>query len=330
MDSDASGAAPAADATRRGVVAAVLGAVAGERAGNRQAGARRAGRCGGRRSDCGEPGRPDCRNLNRDPAHCGACGNACPPGSRCASGRCRPAARCAPAPVRGYRSLAVHPHDPAAFTQGLVYADGVLLEGTGLHGRSSLREVELATGRVVRSRPLAERHFGEGIALVDDRVYQLTWRSGVCIVYDRGTFRPVGSFAYRGEGWGIANDGERLVMSDGSADLVFRDPSTFAEIGRVTVRDGGAPVARLNELEWVGGEIWANVWLSDRIARIDPASGCVLAWIDLAGILTADLRGDRRVDVLNGIAHDPASGRVWVTGKLWPALFEIAVDPVLG
>ncbi len=228
------------------------------------------------------------------------------------------------APVAGYRVVATYPHDPDAFTQGLVF-DGDLYEGTGLEGRSTLRRVDLATGEVLQSRDLSPEHFGEGVAVVGDRIYQLTLETGTCFVYDRETFAVLETYAYPGAGWGLASDGKRLVMSDGSDRLVFRDPATFAALGHVDVRDGGVEVSNLNELEVVGGEIWANVWLTDRIARIDPASGRVTGWIDLAGLLSAAEAGT--ADVLNGIAHDPATGRVFVTGKLWPALFEIEPTP---
>jgi len=229
------------------------------------------------------------------------------------------------APVYGYRVVAEYPHDPDAFTQGLVYRDGVLYEGTGLRGRSTLRRVDLETGTVERSVALDPVHFGEGIAVVGDRVYQLTWQTGTCFVYDRDTFAPLETFTYPTEGWGLATDGARLVMSDGTDQLFFRDPTTFAEVGRVAVRDGDEPVRNLNELEVVGGEVWANVWQTDRIARIDPTTGRVVGWIDLTGLLSAEDRQGREVDVLNGIAHDPATGRVFVTGKLWPKLFEIDI-----
>lgn len=230
-------------------------------------------------------------------------------------------------PVSDYRVVNEYPHDPAAFTQGLVYLDGVLYEGTGLEGESTLRRVALETGEVLQSRPLDPRYFGEGIAVVGDRVYQLTWRTGTCFVYDRETFEPLATFAYETEGWGLTTDGERLIMSDGTPRLVFRDPETFAEIGAIDVRYGARPVGNLNELEVVGDEIWANVWQTDLIARIDPATGGVVGWIDLSGLLPADAAGSRPVDVLNGIAHDPATGRIFVTGKLWPMLFEIEVVP---
>jgi glutamine cyclotransferase len=180
---------------------------------------------------------------------------------------------------------------------------------------------------VRRRVALAPEHFGEGIAVLGGRVYQLTWRSGTAFVYDRATFTLLGTYAYQGEGWGLATDGARLVMSDGTDRLAFRDPATFAEVGAVGVRDGGEPVPHLNELEWVGGEVWANVWPTDRIARIDPATGRVVGWVDLAGLLPREERQRRRVDVLNGLAHDPATGRLFATGKRWPALFEIEPVP---
>ena len=224
-------------------------------------------------------------------------------------------------PVYGYRVIRAYPHDPAAFTQGLAWADGFLYEGTGLEGRSSLRKVDLKTGRVLKIRRLAKGHFGEGIALCGDRLVQLTWQSRVGFVYDRD-FRQTGRFAYSGEGWGIACDGLRLVMSDGTATLRRLDARTFKPVGQVTVTDRGRPVARLNELEFVRGELFANVWGTDFIARIDPESGRVLGWIDLRG-LSGMLGASAEIDVLNGIAYDGRGGRLFVTGKFWPKLFEI-------
>lgn len=231
----------------------------------------------------------------------------------------------ATAPVHGYRVLQAYPHDPGAFTQGLVIADGVLYEGTGLNGRSTLRRVDLATGAVLQSRALPEHYFGEGVAVLGDRIFQLTWRSGVVLVYDRVSFALQQTIAYPAEGWGLTTDGSHLIASDGSASLRFLDPDTFAEVRRLAVTDQGRPVARLNELEYVGGVILANVWQTERIAMIDPASGRVIGWLDLAGLLPAGERG-RGVDVLNGIAFDSRSGRLYVTGKLWPLLF--AIEPV--
>jgi glutamine cyclotransferase len=228
----------------------------------------------------------------------------------------------AEAPVWGYEVVAEYPHDPEAYTQGLVIVDGVLYEGTGLEGRSSLRRVDLETGEVLQRTEIDDEHFGEGVAVVGDRIYQLTWQTGTCFVYDRETFEPIETFTYETEGWGLTTDGKRLVMSDGTDRIVFRDPETFEETGHIDVRDGDVPVPYLNELEFIDGEIWANVYTTDWIARIDPATGNVTGWIDLTGLL--DLPpGSAPVDVLNGIAQDPDTGRIYVTGKLWPTLFEI-------
>jgi glutamine cyclotransferase len=228
-------------------------------------------------------------------------------------------------PVYGYQVVRSYPHDPQAFTQGLVYHDGYLYEGTGLNGRSSIRKVRLETGEVLQIQPLEPQYFGEGIAIWKDAIVQLTWQSEIGFVYDRVTFQRKATFAYRGEGWGLAQDGKRLLMSDGQPDgrLRFIDPVTMKETGSVTVRDEGRPVVGLNELEVVKGEIYANVWESERIARISPATGRVTGWIDLRGLLSP--REAAGVDVMNGIAYDAAGDRLFVTGKLWPRLFEIKV-----
>jgi glutamine cyclotransferase len=231
------------------------------------------------------------------------------------------------APVSGYEVVAEYPHDPSAFTQGLVISNGELFEGTGLEGESTLRKVDLESGNVLQIRELDEEYFGEGIAILNDRIYQLTWQSGVALVYDADTFELLETFSYDGEGWGLTTDGQRLIMSDGTDTLVFRDPETFDVTGQVDVRDSGIPVANLNELEYVEGEIWANVWQTDRVARIDPASGQVVGWIDLSGLLSEEEREAYDVDVLNGIAYDSKSERIFVTGKLWPKLFEIELAP---
>ena len=231
--------------------------------------------------------------------------------------------RATTAPVAGYQVVRVYPHDPEAFTQGLVFADGFLYEGTGLNGKSSIRKVKLENGEVLQVQPLEERYFGEGIALVGDSIVQLTWQGGAGFVYDKATFKRTRTFSYPGEGWGLAFDGARLIMSDGSPSLRFIDPKTLKETGRLRVTDGGRPVEDLNELEVVKGEIFANVWQNDRIARIDPKTGQVRGWIDLAGIL--DPKERKGVDVLNGIAYDAAGDRLFVTGKLWPKLFEIRI-----
>jgi glutamine cyclotransferase len=215
-----------------------------------------------------------------------------------------------------------YPHDPAAFTQGLLISDGRLFESTGLNGASSVREVDVATGHVLRRADLGDEYFGEGLAAVGDRLVQLTWRSGLAFVFDRDSFAPVGQFRYDGEGWGLCDDGSRLVMSDGTPRLTFRDRTTFAALGQVEVTDGGAPVDELNELECVGGKVLANVWHSDRIARIDPATGRVDGWLDAASLRPA---GAGAEDVLNGIAYDPASDTYLLTGKRWPSLYRVRI-----
>jgi len=227
-------------------------------------------------------------------------------------------------PTHTYSIVNAYPHDPEAFTQGLLYHDGFLYEGTGLPGRSSLRQVELETGDVVHQRLLADQYFGEGIALVDGRIVQLTYRSHVAFSYALGDFQPLGEFAYPTQGWGLAYDGQRLLMTDGSSTLYFRDADTFEEIGKVTVRHNGRALSNLNELEIIRGEVWANIWQTDVIARISPASGKVTGLVNLAGLLTPQEQA--RADVLNGIAYDAAGSRIFVTGKLWPWLFEIRLE----
>lgn len=216
--------------------------------------------------------------------------------------------------------IAVFPHDPAAFTQGLLWSDGHLIEGTGLEGHSSLRRVELDSGHVIESVDLDDHLFGEGVALVGDRIYQLTWKAGQALVYDADTFEWQHTFAYDTEGWGLATDGQRLVMSDGTDVIRFRDPSTFEVTGELHVRDGDRPVTELNELEIIDGEIYANVWKTHTIARISLDTGQVLAWIDLSNLSGGHNAGR---DVLNGIAWDPQDRRLFVTGKLWSELYEI-------
>jgi len=229
-------------------------------------------------------------------------------------------------PQYTYRVVHVYPHDRSAFTQGLEYRAGYLYEGTGLEGRSSLRKVKLETGQVVQKIDVDPQYFGEGITVLNQQIMELTWRSGIGFVYDQSTFRRLRSFNYPGEGWGLTNDGQQIFMSDGSADIRCWAPGTLQEKRRVTVRDHGLPIMNLNELEYVKGEIYANVWQTDRIARISPADGKVLGWIDLSGLLTSEDRAEP-VDVLNGIAYDVLGDRLFVTGKLWPKLFEIKVVP---
>ena len=225
------------------------------------------------------------------------------------------------APTYGYQVVRSYPHDRGAFTQGLIVRDGVFYEGTGLNGRSSIRRVKLETGEVLQMKALSQEYFGEGITEWNGQIVQLTWQSEVGFVYDMKTFAPVKRWTYSGEGWGLTHDDKRLIMSDGSSQLRFLDPATFKETGRITVRDANGPVERLNELEYVKGEIFANVWQTDRIARISPKDGRVTGWIDLSGLLSPAERGG--VDVLNGIAYDAAGDRLFVTGKLWPRVFEI-------
>ena len=224
-----------------------------------------------------------------------------------------------------YQVVNTYLHDPGAFTQGLVFVDGELYEGTGLNGQSSLRQVVLETGEVTRIHRVPDQFFGEGIAVFGDRIIQLTWRSHVGFVYDRQNFELLQQFTYPTEGWGLTHDGERLIMSDGTALLYFLDPETFAPLGSVEVRDQG-PVAALNELEYIDGQVYANIWGTDRIARIAPQTGKVMGWIDLQELLLPEDRR-QRVDVLNGIAYDSAQKRLFVTGKWWPKLFEIELIP---
>ena len=222
-----------------------------------------------------------------------------------------------------YRVIHSFPHDPTAFTQGLLYDNGFLYESTGQYGQSSLRKVELETGAVVQLHQLDDRFFAEGLALFGNRLLQLTWRANKGFAYRLDSFEPLAEFAYTTEGWGLTYDGELLVMSDGSATLYFRDPFTFAEVSRVAVVAQGRPVSQLNELEWVAGEVFANIWQTDTIARIDPATGQVAGWIDLTGLLSnADRRGSN-AEVLNGIAYDSEGERLFVTGKWWPKLYQI-------
>jgi glutaminyl-peptide cyclotransferase len=225
-----------------------------------------------------------------------------------------------------YRVVHVYPHDSKAFTQGLVFTDGHLYESTGINGHSTLRRDDLQSGRVLLSAALENKYFGEGLTEWGNTLIQLTWMDHVAFVYDRSTFRLMRTLHYEGEGWGLTHDDKSIILSDGTATLRFLDPDTFHEVGRILVKDNGAPVTELNELEFVHGEIFANIWHSDKIARIAPSTGEVLGWIDLSGLLPDSERVDERA-VLNGIAWDAAHDRLFVTGKLWPKLFEIQVVP---
>ena len=231
------------------------------------------------------------------------------------------------APVYTYEVVAEYPSDPDAWTQGLVYTNGVLYVGTGLHGQSSVRKTDLESGEVLQYTALPDEYFGEGVTVLGDKAYQLTWKQYQAVVYDADDLTPLAVFSVPTEGWGLTHDGERLIMSDGTAVLYSRDPETLEETGRVLVQDNNVPVIWLNELEYVNGEVFANVWQTDWIARIDPATGKVVGWINLTGLLGPEYR-QGRVAELNGIAYDAENDRLFVTGKLWPRLFEIDLIPV--
>jgi glutaminyl-peptide cyclotransferase len=237
------------------------------------------------------------------------------------------AATPSPVPVDGFKIVHTYPHDPNAFTQGLVFVDGHLYESTGRNGHSSVRMVDLSTGWVLKEYDLPEEYFGEGLTDWHDTLIQLTWISGVAFVYDRSTFTVRRTLHYTGEGWGLTHDSSALILSDGTSTLRFLDPNSFREIKKLHVRDGyNQPVRNLNELEYIHGEIYANIWHQNRIARISPGTGRVLGWIDLTGLLKPGEVSDPEA-VLNGIAYDVKSDRLFVTGKLWPKLFEIKVVP---
>lgn len=236
------------------------------------------------------------------------------------------AATTAAIPFYTWEVVSVQPHDPGAFTQGLVFLDGALLESTGLNGQSTLRQVDLKTGRVLKRVEVPAEYFAEGLAVLGGRVFQLTWQNHKGFVYDLESFRLEKEFAYEGEGWGLTTDGQQLILSDGTDQIRFLDPVTFAVKRTIRVRARGRPVDRLNELEYIKGEIFANVWGADYVVRIDPATGSVVGVIDFTGLLAAE---DRSVDtdVLNGIAYDAATDRLFVTGKRWPKLFEVRLKP---
>jgi glutamine cyclotransferase len=236
------------------------------------------------------------------------------------------AAASSPAPIQGYRVVNTFPHDPQAFTQGLFWLDGHLYESTGHIGQSTIRRVELETGRVLQSIHIPPGLFGEGIVNWGDEIVSLTWQDQIGFRWDLRTFERRGEWRYRGEGWGLTQNGRDIIMSDGTDQLRFLDPETLEERRRLNVTDAGAPVMRLNELEWVDGEIYANVWLTAMIARIDPENGEVKGWIDLTP-LHAEATSGRTDDVLNGIAWDAERRRLFVTGKNWPRLYEIEVPP---
>jgi glutamine cyclotransferase len=220
-----------------------------------------------------------------------------------------------------YEIVNVFPHDRTAFTEGLVFLKGVLYESTGLNGQSDLRKVDLSSGRVLQQVRLSSQYFGEGMAVLGGKIYMLTWKNQKGFVYNQESFEPEGEFSYTGEGWGLTTDGHSLIMSDGSNEIRFLDPSNFAVIRKISVTHRGLPLTQLNELEWVKGELYANIWQTQTVARIDPSTGRLLGLIDFSGLLRPDEY--RGVDVLNGIAYDAASDRLFVTGKNWPKLFEV-------
>lgn len=226
-------------------------------------------------------------------------------------------------PTYTYEIVRGYPHDPGAFTQGLVYHQGVFYESTGLNGQSSLRKVEIETGRVLQKIDVPAQFFAEGLALFNGRLHQLTWQNRRGFIYDLNSFNLLNTFEYTGEGWGLAHDGTSLILSDGTDQIRYLDAGDFRVRATIRVHDNGRPITLLNELEYIKGEIYANVWQTDRIARIDPKTGRVTAWVNLSGLLSPEDRAGRSVDVLNGIAYDEAADRLFITGKYWPKLFEI-------
>ena len=225
-------------------------------------------------------------------------------------------------PVYTYKVVNTYPHDRNAFTEGLVFEEGVLYEGTGLYGYSTLRKVKLETGEILQICELPPQLFGEGVAIYGNKIIQLTWQSNIGFVYDKHSFKLLKEFNYPDEGWGITFDGKHLIMSNGTSTLHFLNPETFEKINQIQVTENDIPVNRINELEYIQGEIYANIWQTERIARINPLTGQVIGWIDLKGILSLK-DGSGAVDVLNGIAYDVKNNRLFVTGKFWPKLFQI-------
>ena len=249
----------------------------------------------------------------------------CQPGTNSnSSNKTTEAPASGPTPKYGYQIVNIFPHDSNAFTQGLILMDGKLVESTGQEGFSSLRRVELESGRVLKKVDVPVPYFAEGLTALNGKLYQLTWQHNIGFIYDAQTFDRLGEFNYQGEGWGLTTDGQSLILSDGTPQIRFIDPAGFRVTRRITVTDGSAPIRELNELEYVNGEIYANVWHENRIAAIDPQSGHVKAWIDLTGLMPDGELQDPEA-VLNGIAYDQASDKLIVTGKLWPRVFEIKV-----
>jgi glutamine cyclotransferase len=232
----------------------------------------------------------------------------------------------ATAPTMGYKIVARYPHSTDSYTEGFLYLDGLFYEGTGIAGHSALLAIDPQTGKPVQKRELAPQYFGEGIVDWGPNIYQWTWKSQICFVYDRFSLRPLKQLTYTGEGWGMTRTARELITSDGTATLRFRAPDTFKETRHILVKDGSKVIDELNELEFIKGEIYANVWHSDVIARINPRDGHVIAWIDLTGLLPPDQKINEE-SVLNGIAYDAKRDRLFVTGKQWPTVFEIKVVP---
>jgi len=228
------------------------------------------------------------------------------------------------APVAGYKVVAKYPHSTESYTEGFFYLGGLFYEGTGLEGHSNVMAIQPETGKALQARMLPEQYFGEGIVDWGPNIYEWTWQSHICFVYDRFSLRPVKQFTYTGEGWGMTRTAKELITSDGTATLRFRDPETFKETRHIVVRDGSTMIVQLNELEYIKGEIYANIWHSDRIARISPQDGHVIGWIDLSGILPDNQKVNAE-SVLNGIAYDAQHDRLFVTGKQWPTIFEIKI-----
>jgi len=259
----------------------------------------------------------------------GACGDR-PPSSPGGAAEAASAAAIAkaegPVPIYTYEVVNVWPHDRGAFTEGLTYLKGILLESTGLNGSSTLRKVDLPTGRVLQEVRLPSQYFGEGMTVLGDKIYQLTWQSQTGFVYDLESMELEREFSYTGEGWGLTTDGRSLIMSDGTNQIRFLDPATFQVTRTISVFSQGQPLRQLNELEYVKGEILANIWETQSVARIDPATGRLLGLVDFSGLLAPEDR-DSHTDVLNGIAYDAGGDRLFVTGKDWPKLFEVRLKP---
>lgn len=224
----------------------------------------------------------------------------------------------------GYQIISTRPHDGSAYTQGLQLTGGRLFESAGMYGESTVRELEPATGKIIRKRPLAKTVFGEGLTIIGQEMWVLTWKENTVYVLEPDTFKPIRTHTYKGEGWGLTTDGKQLIMSDGSSDLKFINPKDFTVVKTLAVKDGKSSVKNLNELEWIDGQIFANIYLTDKIARISPETGQVTGWLDLGG-LKNQLTQPNHADVLNGIAYDPATGNLLVTGKYWPQMFEIKI-----